>query len=212
MALGRTRQQRDDLIEQERDADELRGGCAQYGDQRPRLDAGVETTRHLVLRQRSGLQVFLDQRVLRLRGGFRQLLPGGLRGGRQLGRNLGGDKLAVSDGVGLHLQEIHDAAETCLGADRDLDGRDGVAKPRPQRLQRPIEAGVLTIEAVHNNQPADPAALRQRPGHFGLYLDAGHWIHDHDGALCRAQGRDHLADKIWIAGRVDQVDLVIPPL
>ena len=212
MALGRAGQQGDDLVQQEGHPDELGGGCAQDGDQGAGLDAGVETTRHLFLRQLAGLQVLFHQRVLRLRGGFREFLSGGLRGGRQVGGDLGGDHLAISDRVGLHPQKVNDAAETRLRADGDLDGGHFVAEARPQRLQRAIETGVLAIETVHHDQPADATVLRQGPGHFGLHLDAGHRVHDHDGPFGRPQRSDHFADKVWIARRVDQVDFMACPL
>ena len=176
------------------------------------IDAGVETPRHLSLCQLAGLQVLFHQRVLGLRGGFYEFLSGSLRGGRQVGGDLGCDQFAISDRVGPHLQKINDAAETRLRADGDLDGSHFVAEARPQRLQRAIEAGILTIETVYDDQPADAAVLRQRPGHFGLHLDAGHRVHNHDGRFGRPQGSHHFADKVWITRGVDQVDFVACPL
>src|SRR5439155_614556 len=102
------------------------------------------------------------QRVLRLRGGFCQRLPGSLRGGGWVWRKLGGDPLAVSDRVGLHLQEIHDAAEACLCADREPDGRDGVAKRCPYWLLRPIEAADVAPAQAVDGLGGEEHRLHQR--------------------------------------------------
>ena len=74
------------------------------------------------------------------------------------------------------------------------------------------EVGVLAVHLVDEDHARDTALLGQPPGLLGADLDAGRGVDDDDGRVGHAQGGLHVADEVGVAGRVDDVDLGVPPL
>ena len=66
-------------------------------------------------------------------------------------------------GPRLHRHQIDDAAERFFLADRQLNRDDRAAEHRPQRLERALQAGALTIEPVQHHQPRHARAPRPPP-------------------------------------------------
>ena len=65
--------------------------------------------------------------------------------------------------VGLHVDEVDDAADVVLGADRDL-GRDGVrAEGGLEGVERPEEVGALAVEHVHEHHAGDVELAPRAP-------------------------------------------------
>ena len=81
--------------------------------------------------QRALVEELLHQRVVAFGHHLDQRFMGLLRGVRQIGRDVAFFALAVAIrgvGVGLHADQVDDALEFALGADRDLDGNGGAAE------------------------------------------------------------------------------------
>ena len=127
-----------------------------------------------------------------------------------------GDRLGVRDAalveVGGVGEEVGDAAEVGLGADRQLERRDAGAEPVAELVERALEAGALAVELVDEDHPrhAEPGGLA--PDRLGLHLDAVDRAHHEHGQVDDPQRGPHVAEEVGVAGRVDQVDLVALPL
>ncbi len=141
----------------------------------------------------------LDQRVV-----HRVLL------GFHLGRNLAlvplGRAVAVGDRV--VVQELDDAAERRLGADREVQRRDTGAEPLLQLVEGALERRSLAVELVDEDRPRDAALLGHLPGHLGLHLDALDRGDDEQREVGGLERGAHVADEVGVSRRVEQVHLV----
>ena len=87
-----------------------------------------------------------------------------------------GDGLGVGHAadvdVGRVGEQVGDAPELGLGADRQLERRDAGAEPVPQLVEGPLEAGPLPVELVDEDHAGHAEAGRLAPDGLGLHLDA----------------------------------------
>ncbi len=89
--------------------------------------------------------------------------------------------------VGLHVDEVDDAADVLLGPDRDLGG-DGVrAEGGLEGVERPEEVGPLAVEHVHEHHAGDVELGGALPEALRRDLDAHDGVDDEDGRLAHAQ-------------------------
>ncbi len=79
-------------------------------------------------------------------------------------------------------------------------------------LERAEEVGALAVEHVHEQHPRDVELGRPRPQAARGDLDAHHRVDDEHGRLAHAQRAERVGDEARLAGRVEQVDLALPPL
>ena len=114
--------------------------------------------------------------------------------------------------VGLHVDEVDDAADLVLGADRDLGGDDVRAEGGLERLERAEEVGALAVEHVHEDHPRDVELGGALPQAQRRDLDAHDGVDDEDRRLADAQRAERVGDEARLAGRVEQVDLAVLPL
>ena len=99
-------------------------------------------------------------------------------------------------GVG---QQVDDAAELGLLADRELERRDARAEAVLQLVERAFERRALAVELVDEDHAGDAARLGHLPGDLGLHLDALDRGDDAHDEVDRAQrGRD-VADEVRVA-------------
>src|SRR5690606_35097202 len=118
---------------------------------------------------------------------------------------------ALPGQVGAGGEDVDHTGKRRLGADRQLHRRDRAAEGLAELLDRALEIRVLAVHLVDEDQPRAPGVGGVAPDQLGAHLDTGGRIaHDHR-TLGDAQRRVDLAGKVKIAGRVDQVDLVILP-
>ena len=112
----------------------------------------------------------------------------------------------------LHVDEVDDAEEVALGADRQLQ-RHGV---RGEAVDHRLDAlGEVRADAVHLVDVGDARDLvlvGLAPDGLGLRLDAGDGVEQRDRAVEHAQGALDLDREVDVAGGVDDVDAVIGPL
>ena len=112
----------------------------------------------------------------------------------------------------LHADQVDDAAEVGLGADRDLQHqRDGV-EPGHDHLDAAVELRAGAVELVDEADARDVVAVGLAPHRLGLGLDAGDPVEHRDRAVEDAQRALHLDGEVDVAGRVDDVDGVVVPL
>jgi hypothetical protein len=114
--------------------------------------------------------------------------------------------------VGLHVDEVDDAADLVLGADRDLRGHDVRAESGLERVERAEEVGALAVEHVDVDQARDAELGRALPQPLGGDLHAHHGVDHEHGGLADPDRAEGVGDERGLAGRVDQVHLDVAPL
>ena len=160
------------------------------------------------------VEVALHQALICLDHGVEQLLAVLGDGVGELGRDFGRTALSLALGarIGLHVEDVDDARQLVLAADRDVDGDATVGEQRAELLERAEEVGPLAVEHVHESEARQPELLGARPDPARLHLDAHHRACEHERALHHPQRRHRIAAEPGIAGGVDQVDLAFLPV
>jgi len=113
--------------------------------------------------------------------------------------------------VGLHVDEVDDAGDVVLGADRDLRRDDVRAEGLLAGLQRAEEVGALAVEHVHEDHPREVELLGACPQAARGDLDAHDGVDDEDGRLADAHRAEGVGDEAGLARGVEQVDLALVP-
>ena len=213
--LDRRGQVVDDRLEQPVGAQVLGRHAAGHGEDVAAVGALLERVHDLLVRDLLALEVALHQRVGVLRDLVHQLLAVLLG---QI-RHVVGDRtllavLAPRAGVlvRLHVDEVDQAAHLVLGADRDLGRHDVGAEGGLERVERAEEVGPLAVEHVHVDQPRHAELGGARPQALRGDLDAHHGVDHEHGRLAHAQRAERVGDERGLAGRVDEVDLDVPPV
>jgi hypothetical protein len=111
----------------------------------------------------------------------------------------------------VHLDDVDDAAEVLLLADRKLD-RSGVrTEAVDHRLDGREEVGADAVHLVDEGDARDAVAVGLPPDRLGLGLHPRHGVEDGDGAVEDAQAPLHLDREVHVPGRIDDVDTKIAP-
>jgi len=128
--------------------------------------------------------------------------------------HIGGDgaflALAVSAhvvGVGLHADEIDDAAETLLSADRELQRRDRAAESVGERFEHAVSVGALPVHAVDDDHARQVNFIAVSPDALGHDLDACDTVDDDERRVHHGQHHLGLVHEHIEAGSVEQIDL-----
>ena len=115
-------------------------------------------------------------------------------------------------GVGLHLDQVDDAAEVLAGADRHLD-RDRIRmQSRAHALDGVVEVRPGPVHLVDEGEARNPVAVRLTPDRLGLGLDTGDSAEHTDRPVEDAQRALDLGREIDMPRRVDQRDEVFLPV
>ena len=110
-----------------------------------------------------------------------------------------------------HLDEIDDAAEVLLLADRQLHRYRVRAEAVDHRLHRGEEVGAGAVHLVDEGDARDAVLVGLPPDRLGLGLDAGDRVEDGDRAVEHAQAALDLDRKVHVPGRIDDVDAKVVP-
>ena len=134
--------------------------------------------------------------------------------GRQLGRDVDdldvvAEVVAVVDR--LHLDQVDDALELVLAADRDLDRHGVRAEAVLDRVDAAPEVGAGAVELVDEAEARHAVAVGLAPDRLGLRLDAGHAVEDDDRAVEHAKAPLDLDREVHVPGRIDDVDAMVAP-
>jgi hypothetical protein len=135
----------------------------------------------------------------------------------RLGGELGRDRLAVElhalRGVvpvdRLHGDQVDDAGELVLGADRQLDRHRVALQPGADVLVGLEERGADAVHLVDEGESRHAVLVRLAPHRFRLRLDPGHGVVHHAGAVEHAQAALDLDGEVDVPRRVDDVDAVL---
>ena len=112
----------------------------------------------------------------------------------------------------VHLDEVDDALEVGLGADRQLHDRGLDAEALVQRVDAEIEVGADLIHLVDEDQTRNVVLVGLAPDRLGLRLDALVAVEQRDGAVEHAQRALDFDGEVHVAGRVDDVEAVHAPV
>ena len=135
----------------------------------------------------------------------------GLLAGGDVGLVVRGALVVAVPDDRLHLDEVDDAGEVALGADRQLhDGRRGL-EAALDHLDGAVEVGAGAVHLVDEAHARHVVLVGLAPHGLGLRLDAGDRVEHGDGAVEHAQRPLDLDGEVDVAGRVDDVDAVVVP-
>ncbi len=96
-----------------------------------------------------------------------------------------------------------------MGASRQTQVRPNF---RGKLLHDAAAVRVLAVHPVDDHEAGEAELVAELPGLLGLDLDAGDGVHDEERGVRRLQAADHLGHEDPVAGRVDEVDLLLLPL
>ena len=119
--------------------------------------------------------------------------------------------LVIAVVVGLHLDEVDDALELVLAADRDLDRHGVGAEALLDRVDPAPEVGAGPVELVDEAEARHAVPIGLPPDRLGLRLDTGDSVEDDDRAVEHAKAPLHLDREVHVPGRIDDVDAMIAP-
>ena len=213
--VERARQVVDDGVEHGLHALVLERRAAQDRDEAERQRALAQTEADLVLGERLVVEVLLHQRLVLAGDEVEQLGPVLLG----LGAVLGGDVALFVGGAlvlalphdRLHLDEVDDAQEVGLGAERQLDdGRDRL-EAGLDHAERAEEVGADAVHLVDEAHARHAVLVGLAPDGLGLRLDTGDRVEHCDGTVEDAQRALDLDGEVDVAGGVDDVDAVVAP-
>jgi len=213
--VERAGQEVDDGVEQRLDALVLERGAAE---DRRHLDVERGLADRLLEPLGGDLLLFedhLEQLVVVMGDLLEQVLArgGGLVG--ELGRDVRDlELLAQLVPVEDRLvgDEVDDAVEVALGADRQLDRHRMGAEAVDHRLHAALEVGADAVHLVDVGDAGDAVLVGLAPDRLGLRLDAGDRVEQGDGAVEYAQRALDLDREVDVAGRVDDVDAAVAPV
>ena len=160
-------------------------------------------------------RISLDELVVVVRDLLEQVLAGGRGRVGEVLRDVADDDVlaqVVRVGDGLHRDQVDDAGEVALGADRQLDRHGVRAEAVDHGLDAAVEVRADAVHLVDVGDARDAVGVGLAPHGLGLRLDAGDGVEHGDGAIQHAQGALHLDGEVDVAGRVDDVDPVVLPL
>ena len=170
-----------------------------------RISARISSfVRHLAF------EVVLERRLVHLDGGFDHLLAVFFGRVLEVGRDLddvpcSAERLVAPD-QRVHLDQVDDALEVVLGADRQLHDDGLRAEARLDHLDRAVEIGADLVHLVAEDHARHVVLVGLAPDGLGLRLDAGIGVEQRDGAVEHAQRTLDLDGEVDVAGGVDDVE------
>ena len=192
------------------------GRAADDGDDLSGGHAVVQAALNLGVGQFLAIEVLFHQHVVILGGGLNQLLPitgdGLLQVVRDALRVV--HSLTILKGVGLQMHQVNDAVKRRAVADGNLGGGDGLAVAGADGVDKTEVVRVILVHLVDEDGAGQAVALSVVPG--GVEADIGAAAvlrgHDEEGRLDHLQRGGDLAEKVRVAGRVNEIDLHPVPL
>ena len=208
-------QEADDAVEELLDAFVLEGAAAVDGDDLAGDGRLAQDGAHLVGGEGAGGEEFFHERVVLLGALLDEVFAPLLRlfeavGGDVLDADVGVVAFAVVDG--LHVDQVDDAAEAVLLADRDHDGYGVAVQLGADFFEHAVEVGAGAVHLVDEGDLGDFVLLGLVPDFLRLRLHAAHRAEERDGAVQDAQAALDLDREVDVSGGVDEGDVVAFPL
>ena len=205
------RRDRADEVQEPVEPDARERGAAQHGLDRAVRHAHREGPRQLRRRRDVALEVPLHQGVVGDDDPLDEVVPHAAFKGDHVGRHGAGRGLSAVVADRLVGEQVDEAAELRLGADRERERRDTGPEGLAQPVEGAGEVGPLAVELVHEHDPGHASRRREPPDRLRLDLDALDGAHQDDGEIGDVERQLDLTDEVDESRRVDQVDLVLAP-
>ena len=113
--------------------------------------------------------------------------------------------------VRLHIDQVDDAAEICLSADRQLDRNSIAAQAIMHHVHNVVEVRAHDVHLVDVDHAGNIVMVSLSPDRLGLRLHAALGTKDRHAAVEHAQAALDLNGEIDVARGVDDVDAVTLP-
>ena len=110
------------------------------------------------------------------------------------------------------IKNVDDALEVGAGSDRDVEKRRFRSKDAGNRVHQLVELNVVAIELGDNDDTTKPGIFRFGENATRIDLNSRRSVDDNCGGIGRPHGADCSANKIGIAGRVEDVEPPIIPI
>ena len=191
-------------------ADEAGRGGAQHRHDEVVVQPAVKYAAELVFGQLFIAEVLLHERFVGFDDPLDELRAQAHGFFAEVFRHLG--LLGPLANVRAHVQQVHDALERGVGANRELQGPDPRAPPLAESVQGFREIRVLAVHAVHHNQPRESGLVGGGPRPRRPELGTVDGIDDDDGEVRRPRPAGDLTGELGITRRVQDVDLAALPL
>ena len=166
----------------------------------------------LVIVRHLAFEVILERRLVDFDGGLDHLLAVFFGTSLEVVRDLddvpGSAQRLVAPDQRIHLDEVDDALEFGLGADRQLHDDSLRAKARSDHLDRAVEVGADLVHLVAEDHARHVVLVGLAPDGFRLRLDTGIGIEQRNGAVEHAQRTLDFDGEVDVAGGVDDVEAV----
>ena len=111
----------------------------------------------------------------------------------------------------LHLDEVDDALEAVLAADRQLDRHGPGTEAVDDHVDAAPEVRAGAVQLVDEADARHRVLVGLAPDGLGLGLDAGDAVEDDDRTVEHPQAPLDLDREVHVPGRIDDVDLVVVP-
>ena len=115
--------------------------------------------------------------------------------------------LDVVPDVGLHADQVHNAGEVVLSADRQLHDERGGTQLLLDGVDRVVEVSAQLVHLVDEADARNAVLVGLTPYGLGLRLNAFLAVEDGHGTIEHAQRTLHLGGEVDVARGVDDVDL-----
>ena len=209
----RARQVVDDGVQHRLNTLVLEGGAAEH---RIGFTVNGELTdaaTDLVLSQFAGLEILLKQLFVGFCDLVEQLCTILLGLVLQIGRDVGSVVVSahvagnVVPDVSLHTNQIDNASEVVLSADRQLHDKRGRAQLGFDGVDGVVEVSAELIHLVDEADTRNAVLVSLTPHGLGLRLHTFLTVEHGNGTIEHAQGALHLGREVHVAWGIDDVDL-----
>ncbi len=209
----RARQVVDDGVQHRLNTLVLEGGAAEH---RVGFTVNGELTdaaTDLVLSQFAGLEILLKQLFVGFCDLVEQLCTILLGLVLQVGRDVGSVVVSahvagnVVPDVSLHTNQIDNASEVVLSADRQLHDKRGRAQLGFDGVDGVVEVSAELIHLVDEADTRNAVLVSLTPHGLGLRLHTFLAVEHGNGTIEHAQGALHLGREVHVAWGIDDVDL-----
>jgi len=111
----------------------------------------------------------------------------------------------------LHFHEIDDTDMVVFFTNGKYHRTDGSTKLASDRIESTLEGCTDLVHFVDKSQTRYTVFVGLTPDSFGLGLDSGITIEDHDSTVEDAKRALNFGSEIDVAGSIDNIDTIIIP-